>query len=324
MVFLLAAVALSAVGIVLARRGWRGQRVGDEPFCPTCDYNLTGAPTSRCPECGHDMAGTGPRFGHVRKRRGLLAVAGLAMLGAIALAPGAYFETRHDLFVKYYANWPTGMLLSDLDSYRRVRATEVLSQRYREKALTASQVERFAEQLLAIVTAPPPRMQPPGGAMEALAYMLHEGDLTQSQAGEFLSTAAIPKAELDAASAYLNIFRQRHLPKRPPFLNIVGVYRAASLEIDGEPRESPAVRLTTLPAGHLRRIKLTQAPRSSARLRLEIDWYVCGDANIYDHTAELSRPEALPAAIEQVERCRRVGRTIDEVSVSIDPGERRP
>lgn len=37
-------------------KGWRAGRAG-RPFCPTCQYDLSGAAAIRCPECGveHDI-----------------------------------------------------------------------------------------------------------------------------------------------------------------------------------------------------------------------------------------------------------------------------
>lgn len=39
-------------GLVLLIVGLRGRRVGDEPRCRKCSYDLTGLDSNRCPECG--------------------------------------------------------------------------------------------------------------------------------------------------------------------------------------------------------------------------------------------------------------------------------
>ncbi len=35
------------------------RRIGDEPSCRSCGYNLNGTTLLRCPECGSDISGTG-------------------------------------------------------------------------------------------------------------------------------------------------------------------------------------------------------------------------------------------------------------------------
>ena len=68
------------------------RRVLDErdAFCPRCDYNLTGIPGPRCPECGKNIrevlriADTTPwRLPHVRRR--MIARWLLRRLGLVAL-----------------------------------------------------------------------------------------------------------------------------------------------------------------------------------------------------------------------------------------------
>ena len=43
---------LVLVGILLLIHGLRGRRVGFDPHCKKCRYNLTGISADQCPECG--------------------------------------------------------------------------------------------------------------------------------------------------------------------------------------------------------------------------------------------------------------------------------
>ena len=48
--------------------GLRGRRVGQEPRCRKCDYDLSGIPLDRCPECGTDVDGRFRRGRRVRRK----------------------------------------------------------------------------------------------------------------------------------------------------------------------------------------------------------------------------------------------------------------
>lgn len=53
-------LALFVIAIVALCRAIRGHRIGDEPHCRACEYNLTGLQSTECPECGatvYDDAG---------------------------------------------------------------------------------------------------------------------------------------------------------------------------------------------------------------------------------------------------------------------------
>ncbi len=65
---LIALVDLLPVGCVLFICGLRGRRVGDEPRCRKCGYNLTGLTSERCPECGTAASGKNVVVG-IRRRR---------------------------------------------------------------------------------------------------------------------------------------------------------------------------------------------------------------------------------------------------------------
>lgn len=72
---LLQMLVLLLAGLGLVVVGLRGRRAGTEPHCRSCDYNLTGLTSQRCPECGSEVAPATIVYGGHRQRRwGLVAV----------------------------------------------------------------------------------------------------------------------------------------------------------------------------------------------------------------------------------------------------------
>ncbi len=85
LLLLSAGVALLVLGVLMMRRGLWPRRRGDEPRCGTCDYNLTGITSNRCPECGSATAPENVVYGQ-RHRRPMPALAGAGMIAAAACA----------------------------------------------------------------------------------------------------------------------------------------------------------------------------------------------------------------------------------------------
>src|SRR4051794_15983493 len=69
-------VVLIPLGIALAIRGFSGTPALSEPKCARCGYDLrgfTGAPPTRCSECGSDLTvAAAVRWGDYRRRPGLI------------------------------------------------------------------------------------------------------------------------------------------------------------------------------------------------------------------------------------------------------------
>lgn len=76
---LIALVGGVVVAAVLCVWGLRGRRVGQEPRCRKCRYNLTGLTAVKCPECGTDACGRNVVVG-VRRRRWRALGPGLVLL----------------------------------------------------------------------------------------------------------------------------------------------------------------------------------------------------------------------------------------------------
>jgi hypothetical protein len=128
----LAAAGLTLlVGLLLLLRGWRGRRVGEEPHCARCKYNLFGLERTRCPECGADVSAAksvliGQR---VRRQKAITTGATLSVIAATFLSVTGWHTLRH---FDWYTLKPTGYVLDDLEpatSLNRTRAWQEIQRR---------------------------------------------------------------------------------------------------------------------------------------------------------------------------------------------------
>jgi hypothetical protein len=90
-------ILLFPVAILAAVFGWRGRRVGSQPMCRKCGFNLSGkaASTSRCGECGSDLTHErSVEFGELR-RRWVLFTAGAITLIFLGSSWGLSVLTSH-------------------------------------------------------------------------------------------------------------------------------------------------------------------------------------------------------------------------------------
>jgi len=91
------------VGLVLIAVGLWRRRKGDDPHCRKCDYNLTGLPEPRCPECGVEITEKLIRYG-TRYRRPTYALVGLILL-ALAAIPIYHGVGRINWYTHYPSSW---------------------------------------------------------------------------------------------------------------------------------------------------------------------------------------------------------------------------
>ncbi len=127
-------VGMLALAALLVRAGLRGRRIGSEPFCRKCEYQLTGIQSARCPECGTELNERAIVHG-VRKRSwGLVA---LAVVMPLAFPP------TWTLIGKARSNWYAVLplrVLRELVDRGSLRAGSELHRRVSGGELTNAEI----------------------------------------------------------------------------------------------------------------------------------------------------------------------------------------
>lgn len=144
------AAAMLGAGVALLYLGARGRRVGAEPRCRKCDYNLTGLAGQVCPECSTPLAPRSVIHGTRRPRWGVTALGGLFAVAAITTGfTVAYDQLQGGGVYRYYPfSWVLrGALAGNLD------AQDEIERRIIADMLTDAHVATFADIALARQTA---------------------------------------------------------------------------------------------------------------------------------------------------------------------------
>lgn len=101
---------LLVTGLLLIRIGFRSRRRGSTPRCRTCEYDLTGLVSDRCPECGTVITTESEVYGE-RYRRPVLGLIGLLL---IVLATLPLLKPVQQ--INWYQYVPTGVVLNHLET----------------------------------------------------------------------------------------------------------------------------------------------------------------------------------------------------------------
>jgi hypothetical protein len=170
-------------GFALLYLALRGRRVGHEPFCRKCGYNLTGAVGDLCSECGQPIKPSSVVYG-VRKRRPVLAAFGVGIL-LMACLLGSGLLSK----IEWYHYFPTSIVLNDLgstDAATAQRAWDELQRRRKAGQLTLSHREKLIDICLAdqASTNPSPLH---GKLLEHLAACYMKRSFTPAQQEIFFS-----------------------------------------------------------------------------------------------------------------------------------------
>jgi len=140
------AAAMLGAGVALLYLGARGRRVGAEPRCRKCDYNLTGLASQVCPECSTPFAPRGVIHGTRRPRWGVTSLGALLAVAAITTVfTVAYDKLQGGGVYRYYPfSWVLrGALAGNLD------AQDEIERRIIAGSLTDAHVATFADVALA-------------------------------------------------------------------------------------------------------------------------------------------------------------------------------
>ncbi|MCC7294086.1 MAG: hypothetical protein IT449_18650 [Phycisphaerales bacterium] len=101
--------ALFLAGLVLLIRGLRGRRIGTDPHCRKCRYNLTGLTSDKCPECGTSLGSTTVLIGRPSRRRRALGGGCVLMLASLSVP--AYLGYKRLRAINPYPCYPTSWLI---------------------------------------------------------------------------------------------------------------------------------------------------------------------------------------------------------------------
>lgn len=181
---------LLVVAVVLFWWCVRGRRVGDEPRCKGCEYNLTGLGSNRCPECGATLRDDLDRplgIVHGRRKRSPVWV---TVAVVVLLFSGTVFVAS---LSRMNINWlrfaPTVWVTSSAENGTR-NAMDELVRRYKAKTLSAEQINAVISAGLKIQAAPMTHALL-AQWMNLLGDIMSGGDMTIEQETSFVENSVI-------------------------------------------------------------------------------------------------------------------------------------
>ena len=154
MLLFVVSLILALAGVALLVAGRRGRRVGDEPRCVACGFDLRGRPVDShaCPECGRDLNRPGAVVHGTRTPRRIPLLTGLALSLAALVGLGVIGHRAYSEF-DWYDHKPTSWLLRDLDTAPATNndpdAAELLARLWDDE-LNDDQAEALVDAILVV------------------------------------------------------------------------------------------------------------------------------------------------------------------------------
>ncbi len=144
---LIAAITLLLTGAALLTRGLIGRRIGQEPRCRKCNYNLTGVESKECPECGVDLSESAQCVGQRHRKLSRLASGvPLLMLGA-GLISDSWLHWSHG--ITWYRCLPTSLLARPA-LFGNANAKAVLTERCSTNRLSRADAQLIAQSVITL------------------------------------------------------------------------------------------------------------------------------------------------------------------------------
>jgi predicted RNA-binding Zn-ribbon protein involved in translation (DUF1610 family) len=248
-VIVLLAAGFALLGVVMIVRGLRGRRVGNTPHCKRCDYVVDeallaaafgrgAAASPKCPECGAVLrAGDAIRQGE-RRRRPMLAVAGLVLLlvGVPVVMAGAGGFLSSTAITKHA---PTGLLLWQVrqGTQRMVDGglAELVARNINGK-LVATEQREILDSLIERFERPSngwtAQCQEAFSMFEAVAGPLTQGEMERLARGVKIESMVRHRERVHAGKATPLVVEMT--VRRPPPIPMICRYEVRSVRVGGK------------------------------------------------------------------------------------------
>jgi hypothetical protein len=319
------AIVATTVLIVIARRG---KRIGTDPHCAECNYNLSGNTSGRCPECGAELETHPPRAGRHAHRPVIWVVALLALVFTVLFAyPFTYYTVRHDLRYRHYDWWPLGLVMNDLDhaSFRSMAGDELV-RRLQASELTPAQVDALRTDLVTQIDTADvtPAID---GLLEVYAELVLADASIASAAAEpllrhfgVLHLSSLPEPEKQYLphpnDHALSFIQSTRAAIREPYARLIGLREIRVTAVDDKPVEDAALFGVAGVQGSGRRLLDFDRPAErSITLSVTTDWYVLPPGTtVLDH--EIPGWQTEPFTVAWLRGARPLARVTQQATIT--------
>ena len=190
-IVLVGAGLLTIAGVVLLIMALLPRREGKTPYCQRCGYDLSGAVSGACSECGASLtAAQAVVFGKRRRRRGRLVVAACILVVGLVPLGLTIFGMVHE--INWYHYYPTSLVLRNVQSANLQTASLAyleLKRRRTAGTFPASRLDELAAICLAEQTRATPRGSISQLLVNELGTMYTDGNLTPAQVQQILENS---------------------------------------------------------------------------------------------------------------------------------------